>query len=112
MKFEQVDLNFDQDGKSEGPKVIPYSETLPKEGESSEEYTLRSLDLAKKIVTEEIVIAEATPEELNAELKLLKKLETPIKNEIKKTDKSPKVIYDSSTQAKIDQMKSRKDLDY
>ncbi len=111
MKFEQVDLDFDSDKKSEGSKVIPYAETLPKNGESDEEYAIRSLDLAKKIVNEEIVVEKPTLEDLNSELELARKSDKYKKNEIIKHKEPNKTVYDS-TQAKINQMRSRKDLDY
>ena len=102
--------SLNQENNKEIP-VVPYSETWPKEGESDEEYALRSLALTRRIINGEIIRAEPTTEELSAEAEMAKQIEKPQKNEAIKPAEPKKVVYDP-VQAQIDQMKSRKDLDY
>jgi hypothetical protein len=104
MGYEQIDFNFD----SPKSKIIPHSETLPKNGESEEDYALRSFSLTKKILSGEVIVAEPNIEEINKEIELDRQSD---KNKAIKSIEHKKIIYNSE-EAKIRQMKSRKDLDY
>lgn len=106
MGYEQIDFNFD----SPKSKIIPHSETLPKNGESEEDYALRSFSLTKKILSGEVIVAEPSIEEINKEIELDRQSDKK-KSEIVKPIKPKNIIYNSE-EAKIKQMKSRKDLDY
>ena len=68
MGLDQIDLDFNSEKKIENSKVIPYSETLPKNGESDKEYTDRILTLAKMAASEEVTIAPPTEDDLNSRL--------------------------------------------
>lgn len=112
MGYEQIYLDFNpkkEDSNTTESEIISYSETLPKNGESTEEYGKRTFDLFQKVTAEKVIVAKPTIDELNAELQLSKKSKG---NEIIKSFKPKKEINDSATQEKINQMKSRKDLDY
>lgn len=112
MGYEQIDLDFNSEKKESKPNTVPHSETWPKDGESDEDYRIRSFALTKKIINGEIILEKPTTDEINTEIELAKQLEKIKKNEIVKEKEPKKEVPDSSTQSKIDQMKSRKDLDY
>lgn len=103
MGYEQKNFNIEPEKEKSSPRIIPYAETLQQEGESDNEYIIRYLNLTKKIISGEVIFAEPTSEELAKE-KIMK-------NAIS-SQTEPTPFVDEKTQKKIDQMKSRKDLDY
>jgi len=106
MGLEQINLNLESEKEKGSPRIVPHSETLQQEGENHDDYILRYLNLARKMVNGEVIIEEPTKEELEDEL-----AEETRKNAISPKTEAPGFI-DEETQKKIDQMKKRKDLDY
>lgn len=112
MGYEQINLNFEEDNKPQ-KRIVSYSERQSKPGESDEQYMERIFSLTRASISGEVIFAEPTPDEINQELAMSKfdSKKKISKNEISKPKDEEKTI-DYLTQKKIDQMKSRKDLDY
>lgn len=124
MGYEQIDLNFnppnDKDSKPSEPIVIPYSETFQKEEESEEAFIERSFELMRRKLKGEIIVEEPTTDDINKNLEITlqeKKLAKylPKKNAISSSSDKNMTVRDTTDdvlEAKIKQMRSRKDLDY
>lgn len=112
MGHEQIYFNFEENPKKpEEPLIISYSERQPKPEESDEQYRKRIFELTRAAIMGEVIFAEPNLDEINRELSFSDSKNKISKNQIIKQKEEDKTINDL-TQRKIDQMKSRKDLDY